>query len=98
MPNGKHTFKHQSRTYGKEMIFSAFEANAETYVAFGETKTLLNKLVKMGYIIQDGTVFHPDYWTILSRDQRIGLYTHMHQLPNGCIKLGYVQSINSKRR
>lgn len=97
MPNGEKTFKFKGRTYGRESIFLASEARDMTYKAFGKEASLLGKLVKLGFIVQGGVVFHPDEWQPLPKDQKDGYHSCTHTTLKGSLRLGRIESIEKRR-
>lgn len=96
MPNGIHSFKFKGETFGMETIFYADEARAEKYNAFGQEKTFLGKLVKLGFIVQGRYVFHPDHWIPLEKTDN--WHTHKRQSPSGKTILGRPKVLARKRR
>jgi hypothetical protein len=92
MPNGTTTFKFRGRTYGLEALFSASEARAEKYSAFGREKTFLGKLLGLGFVVTGDVVYHPDHWEPLASIQT-GFYSHRFITDRGNVRLGRIEAI-----
>ncbi len=94
MPNGENTFKFKGQTYGLETIFSRSEAAGMIYKAFGQEKSFLTKLLKLGFMVYKGFVYHPSQWTPDSSD---AFKACKHMTTKGNIRFGSVESIEKRR-
>ena len=96
MANGPLTFRFKGRTYGLESLFSAADARAETYSAFGRETSFLAKLLKMGFQVHRDVVYHPTQWTPNDADDD-SFHSVRFVTKNGIVRFGRAQALRNRR-